>query len=465
MKKITITLAIVLLVCVASVFAFSACNFNKIIENLENADYTENYDADNKEGSIGLVNSFFEETLKDPDFVVTAKNKDGEVQFTENVKGTSSYTLGKDGSKEYAWKVGDYYYTAIIYQQEIDGETVERHDYFCSDSTKRGYFHEYEGTLFGEEKTITMEDTYNGTYCQFKGVLNGGINILKYFDEEKGTFTCQSHEERKDGVTTASLDFTYTMTDYTCRITITSEENLVKTYHVVISGSNPSESSEQTMTFVYGNASVTIPDIDAWDKAEEAEEARIAANEKALEAKTDFFADTTAVENVVVTVKINDKISYVQTIANEMECIDFGDYQIYTYLKQVDETTNSYYVFDGETKYYLINDDAYDSVVMYYYWMGICLYDSASEQGATLACNVVADTLTFTVSLDGETLATLVATKDGDTVSTATYTTKGDNGDVVTTYTFAYGNGSVTEPDLTDFVNSSAEGNDEVVDE
>lgn len=36
---------------------------------------------------VSALDSFFEETLKEPDFVVTCKNKDGVVQFTETVKG------------------------------------------------------------------------------------------------------------------------------------------------------------------------------------------------------------------------------------------------------------------------------------------------------------------------------------------------------------------------------------------
>ena len=67
-----------LFLCAVSVFLLSACRFDQI---LENADYVEDSEAVNQKDSVELINAFFEETLKDPDFVVTCKNKDGEVQF------------------------------------------------------------------------------------------------------------------------------------------------------------------------------------------------------------------------------------------------------------------------------------------------------------------------------------------------------------------------------------------------
>ena len=259
MKKTMMTMAIVFLVCVASIFALAACNF-------DNLNYTEDYDSSDKEGSVELVNNFFAETLKDPDFVVTCKNKDGEVQFTENVKGTSSYSLSNDGSKLYAYKVGDFFYVANESQQVNDeGETETYHNYFCSDNTKQGFFHEYESTINGEKKTVTMKDIYDGYYCQFKSALYGGIGILEYLTEKDGTFDCKSHAERTDGVTTGSLTLTYTTTSGTITIMITSENNLVKSYRVVTTGSNPTDNTEYTMTFEYGNASVTPPDTDKWD--------------------------------------------------------------------------------------------------------------------------------------------------------------------------------------------------------
>lgn len=433
------TLAIVLLVCVASVFALSACNFDKLIEDLENADYTENYDSANKEGSVELINAFFEETLKDPDFVVTCKNKDGEVQYTETVKGTDGYTLGKDGTKVYAYKKGDAFYVAIISQEEDDeGNTQEQRYYYCSDSSKPGYY--------ADSESGTMEDLYKGNYCTFMSKVNG-VNIVELLPEDKGTYSCKTHGEKKDGVTTGSLEFSFTADEGSITITASSEENKVKTLTVSVSDGNT-----LTWTFVYGNASVELPDTDAWDREAAAEAKRREDNRKAIEARDDFFAETTCASNVVVTVDVGGKQSYVQSILNGMECLDFGTHKVYTFMKDVDdETTDAYYVFDGEEKYYMVNDDAFDSVVMYYYHMGICLYDALGEQGASFSCEIEGDSLTFGIAVDGENVATLVATKSGDTVSSAALTAQGEDGAVTTTYTFEYGSASLEEPHLSDY--------------
>ena len=84
MKKRITTLFVVLLVC-ASVFALTACKVK-----FETMDGSEFFSADNKARSVELVSEFFEETLKDPDFVVMCKDKDGAVRYTETVKATTT---------------------------------------------------------------------------------------------------------------------------------------------------------------------------------------------------------------------------------------------------------------------------------------------------------------------------------------------------------------------------------------
>ena len=439
MKKM-IKIVLALFICMASMTFLTSCKID-----LDNADYTMDNNAKDKEGSVQLIEEFFEETIKEPNFVVTCKNKDGEVQFTETVKGTDDYILTKDGTKNYAFKKGEFFYIASISNQEDDeGNVSEYRYYYCSDKTKPGY---YEDSEFG-----TMEDMYKGSYCTFMSKYNG-VMIVELLPEDEGTYNCDSHAEKKDGNITGSLNFEYATSKGNIKINALSEDNKVTTINIV-----SSDGSDLTWTFVYGNAKIDLPDTDEWDREAEAEEKRIKDNENAIDDKWEFFAETTCAENVVVTVTINGKTSYVQTIVNGMECLDFGDYKIYTYMKEVDsETVDTYYVFDGDTKYYLINDEAFESVVMYYYHMGICLYDSVSEDGASLSCSVEGNTMTYIIKMDDETLATLVATKDGDLVTSATYNVKNDDGNVEIVYTFAYGNGALEEPDLSGFVNASTE--------
>ena len=163
MKKVLIGLSIVLLVCFVSVFALTSCGLAEVIEN---GDYTEEYTADNREGCVELINSFFEETMKDPDFVVTNKTKDGTVQYTETVKGTSSHMVYSDGYERFAYKKGEFFYIAAIDREEDDfGDVEETRYYYCSDSSKEGYL--------PDDEYSTMEDMYKGSYCSFLGKYGG----------------------------------------------------------------------------------------------------------------------------------------------------------------------------------------------------------------------------------------------------------------------------------------------------
>lgn len=435
MKKQAISV-IALLLCAVSVFLLAACHFEKI---LENADYTEDAEAVNKEDSIKLINAFFEETLKDPNFVATCKNKDGEVQFTETVKGTDCYTLSNDGTKVYAYKKDGFFYLATVSMEEDEeGNACEQRYYYCSDSTKRGY---YEDSEFG-----TMEALYQGNYCSFMSQYNG-VNIVELLPEEKGTYNCKTHGEKKNGVITGSLNFIFTAGEGTVTITASSEENKVRTLRIATS-----DGADLTWTFAYGNASITLPDTDAWDREVEESEARERANSQALDERSEFFLETTCAPNVTVTVAENGETAYVETIAGNVDRVAYDTCTIYTFMKEVDEeTTDYYYVFDGEEKYYSVNDENYDNNILFYYYCGIEQYDVLDEAGAAFSCTTKGDTLTFTITMDGRTVATLVAVRTDNMVREATCTTVTEDGTKVTTYTFEYGSATVEEPELTNF--------------
>ena len=254
MKRYMTALAVLLLVCVISVFAFTACNFK-----LGEMDGDEYFSGTDKERCVELVDDFFEETLKDPDFVVTCTNKDGVVQYTETVKGTSAYTLLKNGSKEYAFKKGGHFYVAMIhYSQNSANETVEEHHYYCSDSTKPGYYADTEG--------CTMEDRYNLCFCQFMN-KELGVGLIKELPEEGATFQGMHHIEWVSNYPTATLDFTYTTDKGTVTLTASSDGDKVRSVHLVIDEAAGDDSDiDLTWTFVHGGASVTLPDTDAWDR-------------------------------------------------------------------------------------------------------------------------------------------------------------------------------------------------------
>ena len=443
MKKIT-ALILSIIFCLTCAFALASCELAEVIEN---GDYTEEYSSDDKEGCVDLINGFFEETLKDPDFVVTNKTKDGTVQFTETVKGTSSHT-SYEGYDLYAYKKGEFFYVATISTEENeDGEIQETRYYWCSDSSKPGYYEDNENG--------TMEDIYKGDYCLFMSKY-GGVGIVSLLPEEDSTFHCVSKGERKDGKTTGSLEFDYTAESGSLKITADSKENLVQTIHIVINDNTDTTGSrDMTWTFVYGGASVDVPDTDAWDREEAEKEARYEANEAALDARDEFFDATYWEDNFVVTIETpTSKI--VESLTEDVDCVDYGTYKTYAFYEDIDEDNwNTYYVFESEdTKYFMKNSDYFDDNTYVWYYLFIGTYD-ALEEDADFSCVVEGDTMTFTIARDGETLVTFIAEKTGELVTSATLTVATDSGDRTVSFTFEYGTADITIPDLTDFYDAT----------
>lgn len=247
MKRFLMTLAIAIIVCIICTVSFTACKIE-----LTEMDGTEYYTSTEKEHSVELVNEFFEEILKDPDFVATCVNADGDAQYTETVKGESSYTLSEDGSKTYAFKNGGSFYAALI-SKNAGGE--EESTYLSSDSTKKSY---YAGGPLG-----TMEEIYKNNHCAFMNDVSGA-GIVSGLPEEDATFSCQMRVERISGFATSSLDFTYTSANKSVTISASAEEKKVQTLHVVINEAGE-DKSDLTWTFSHGGASLTLPDIAAWN--------------------------------------------------------------------------------------------------------------------------------------------------------------------------------------------------------
>ena len=253
MKKYITVLTAVLLVCVIGV-GFAACNVT-----LEEMDGDAYYAGTDKDRSVELVDDFFEETLKNPGFVVTCTDKDGVLLYTETVNGTSSYTLFKNGSKDYAFKKGDHFYVAKIrFSPNAENEPVETHYYYCSDSTKPGYCADTQGS--------TMEDMYNSCFCLFMD-KELGAGLIRELPEEGATFHCMHHINTTANYHTASLELTYTTEQGTVTLTASSEGDKVTSMHLVIDATAGDDSDcDLTWTFVHGAADITLPDTDAWDR-------------------------------------------------------------------------------------------------------------------------------------------------------------------------------------------------------
>ena len=459
MKKALKTLSIVLLICMASVFVLASCGLQ---EALENADYTEEYTADNRDGCAELINSFFEETMKDPDFVVTNKTDGDTVQYTETVKGTSSHTVYSDGAERFAYKKGEFFYIAAIDREEDDyGDFEETRYYYCSDSSKEGYL--------ADDEYSTMEDMYKGNYCSFLGKY-GGVGLVDSLPEEGNTFSCVSRGERKDGVTTGSLEFVFATESGTLKITADSKDNLVQTLRIVVADkSGLNASRDLTWTFAYGGASVTIPDTDAWDREAAAEAKRIEDSEAALAMRDEFFAATLAADNVEATIMDESgKILYVETIVNGIDRLADSDSTSYVYKKEYEDRTDYYYVFDGyRTKYYTIENtsDFYDVMVLMYYSV-VNLRDGIIEEpGYSFATEINGNELTFTLYHNDKAFGRAAAVKEGELVTTVTYYDLIEHEDpedsMTFTCNFVYGKSELSEPDLTGFEDRSGKNDDD----
>jgi len=240
MRKFFATLVIVLIVCMASAIALTACKIE-----LKDMDGEEYYTATEKERSVELVNEYFEEILKNPDFVVTCKDQEGNLQYTEKVKGTDSYILFKDGSEIYVFKKGNVSYVTMIQQT---GDKV----YYCSDSSKKSY-------------NAAAEEMYKSYHCSFMNAVSG-MGVVKGLSEEKSEFFCSMNVERISGFATSTLDFTYTADKINVTITADAEEKNVQTARVVITDAAGGQSSDLTWSFAYSGATFTLPDVDSWDK-------------------------------------------------------------------------------------------------------------------------------------------------------------------------------------------------------
>lgn len=234
MKKKLIFFAIVLVVCVVGVFAFTACNLNNIkIEGEGKTDYS----ADTKKDCMPLLNGLFEDALKNPNVVVTTK-QNGTTTGIEKVLGTKScFEVPDSEGKTYAFIQDGKYYVAEA----------------------------------GELTYKTGKDKYDEKYCLFLYP----IKTIDALAADSGTFACEYHGQDKGLITkdkqvsesSGTFSFTYTGSDVTYTITATLKNDLVETLTF-----SDGKNTTINYTFAYGSASVELPDISAWEDETEPNE-------------------------------------------------------------------------------------------------------------------------------------------------------------------------------------------------
>ncbi|MBS7262928.1 MAG: hypothetical protein KIG36_04915 [Eubacteriales bacterium] len=402
---------VALALCIASVLTLVACNSgNTEIES------TIDLTAEGKKDSLELLNGFFEETLKDPDIVVSYKSGDV-LQYTEHIKGTTSNVRGEDGLHIYTFvKDGKYYYA-----------------------------YENEDMHYSEEG----KQNYDNNYCYFLS----NIKLMDLMPEDSGTFQCASHVKQKEIIgkdeqkteSSAELTFDYVAEGGTIKITAKAQNGLVQSVAIEsVDKETPANNRNITMAFVYGSAIVMVPDIEGWENEDN--------NEIAINSRDEFFFQTLYADNVIVRAE-REENSFTETIANGVDYVAYvAGNKSYAFMTGDDEYV--YATVDGEEKSYYIGEEMYDTGCNVYYNMNISLYDLfKTMETVSFTCTVEQDengengTMVYTIWNTGEVFAVINATKVNGFVTEATIT----SGDIVQTFSFEYDTAEVTAPDISDW--------------
>ena len=429
MKRIWFVLSVVLLLCAVSVFAFAACDDLKT----EKVNLKDDNSASSVEGSVALIDAFFAETLKDPDFVVTCTDAEGDVQFVETVKGTDSYTLSQSGAKTYAYvKEGVYYWVAISPDVAEDGSKTDRRDYYCSDETKDYYL-------------ASIKSAYDNSYCQFFGCFK----LFNVFPEENATIGCKIAPKTEEGVATSTLTLDYAAPGITFKVTALSKENAVQSVHIELTNDRDSSlDRDLTLTFVYGSASIDLPDVDAWEREEAERKQRLADNEQAVAARDEFLSCATGADNVSVTAIDYSTFSTLsETIANGIDYVNHGSYQTYAYTKDGDSYLLK--IQNGQKTYKKNADEYGDNVLVWY-----SLIDAKDDlfETATFSFGEENGTMTYTVKEGNNTLYSISATKAQDIVTQIAIVGVDNNGNsLMLAITLDYEKAELQEPDLSEY--------------
>jgi hypothetical protein len=390
MKKKLNLILVSTFVLLISAFSFSACKPQPTTTPQDTA-------AHDKAGSIACVTDFFANTLNESDMVITVKSGD-EVQVVENVLNSSSCYENKEGTKTTCFISADNYYYVI--------ESADYRSYYTTDETKRGY-------------DADAQSYYESSRFYFMS----NVNLIELLSEDTGTFLCSSQIEEIDGEQVGTLNFGYTAQSGSLSITATATDGLVRSFSVVKNSLIAEESNTDiTTTIVYGGASVSIPDTDAWDAEDEAEELRlkkIEDNENAIAARNEFLSSVTLADSVNVTAV--NFLTYTtllsETISGGIDYVNYGAYSTYTYQVQVsEEDFDVYYLYSGDEKTYSksLEDFADNSFVWY------SAFVSAKDdlvETADITCDVRNGVMTFNVKVDNSVIYSISATKNDGVIS------------------------------------------------
>ena len=214
--------------------------------------------------------------------------------------------------------------------------------------------------------------------------------------------------------------------------------------------------------------SLTACTITGGGESESTFELTADGKEDSLQLLTEFFADTCASENLVVTVKSGDAVTITESVVGDSGCVVFAASGVTAYSFKQDGAFIGA-SDEGESKTYRKGEGAYSAYYRFFY-AKIRLLDAADESN-TFSCvtkgeeKETAETktstaeLTFEMTGESGTVKITATAKDG-LVQNATITADGET----VTQTYAYGSASVTLPDLTDWQDLTDAPSEEIAD-
>ena len=227
MKKI-LTAAILAIACIVSVFALASCEIK--IEG----DETWTYSAETKEDTANLLNNFMEKTLKNTNQVVTVKNGDT-VVMVETIDGTKGHVFYSKDNQTYSFIDGENYIYAM---------PGEDYNTFWKSKTYYGYgYFAYKSSFVDIVSKVPEDDSVKFS-CHVEGSGTFGEDPDKQTSSETIEIEIDHGEQGK------------------IKINAESKNGLVEKYVYTIT--DASRTTTITLTFEYGNASVTVPDITGW---------------------------------------------------------------------------------------------------------------------------------------------------------------------------------------------------------
>lgn len=182
---------------------------------------------DDKAGLLELAESFFAKMKEGVNVVITVKNGDTTL-FVETIDGENSFVEYPDGHRNYALKIGSDYYSA---------------------TDMKDYTYKMPG-----------EGYYRSAYCTFLSF----VKLLDLVQSEAETeYRSCLREEKKTG--TATFTFEVASADLLIKLNASSENGLVQSLAYTKDDSANDTHVVQKMTFEYGTARVTVPDITNWE--------------------------------------------------------------------------------------------------------------------------------------------------------------------------------------------------------